>query len=203
MPIETIKAKPNDPVHGIIQHLVKNQFPTLAALVPELRIAVQYRVSDKDGKPALKCRGYPALAVISVVSLEDRLDGAPDVRITIDKDRYDRLTPKRQEATICHELRHIQFPGSERDENECVTPKLDSAGRPKVGLCHHDWELGGFDDLVQWYGDDAIEHVALEMINERVRQMEFRFEDPDTVPMEWSESRETITAKMRDGKAAG
>lgn len=179
MAIETIKALPDDDVYRQIRHIIPRRFPTLAGLQPELNIAVQFRTSDKEGKPALKFHGYPALAVIRVVGLEDRLDGGPDVRITIDQDRFYRLTAIRQEAVLTHELMHVEFPGEIRDQNGCLIPLLDLAGRPKIALRCHDFEIGGFDEICEWYGADAIEKVALTQTMDRLRQMPLPFEEDD------------------------
>jgi hypothetical protein len=48
-----------------------------------------------------------------------------------------------------------------------------------VKLRLHDWEVGGFSLIVDWYGDDAIEKQIVNSINDRLGQMTLPFMDAE------------------------
>jgi hypothetical protein len=117
--------------------------------------------------PALKVRGFPALAKIKIMSLEDRVQGHGDARITIDGDRWADISPAERLALLDHELTHLLVveemvrssppkPGSGPQPVAPVefVPRLDDHGRPKLRMRPHDHEFGWFDEV-------ALRHQAV------------------------------------------
>jgi hypothetical protein len=153
-----------------------DKFPETYNLSPRPTLSILMAESDKEDKPSLKHHGYPAAAIISITSPEERVSGGTDLRLRIDSHDWERMNNRRREALIAHELLHIQVatvPG------EDTTPVTDDYGRPKIKLRMHDWEVGGFSQIVDWYGDDAIEKQTVNEINERLSQMVLSFMDAD------------------------
>ena len=74
---------------------------------------------------------------------------------------------------IAHELLHIEFPKSERDENNCLIPFIGQDGRPEVRikLRRHDIYVGGFAAVTERYGDSSGCKKALDLANSRMRQL--------------------------------
>jgi predicted Fe-S protein YdhL (DUF1289 family) len=153
-----------------------DKFPDTYNLDPRPTLSILMAESDKDDKPALKHHGYPAAALIGITNPKERIDGCADLRLEIDSLEWSRMSERQREAVIAHELLHIQVttvPGQD------TTPATDDYGRPKVKLRLHDWEVGGFSLIVDWYGDDAIEKQIVNSINDRLGQMTLPFMDAE------------------------
>jgi hypothetical protein len=109
------------------------------------------------GKPAVKLHGKPCAATVRVTSLKDRTLYGGDALITIDEKVWDGLTDQQQEALIDHELEHLQIIVKDGQV------QTDDLGRPKLKCRPHDWEVSGFQCIVERRGEDALE--ALEARN--------------------------------------
>ena len=155
----------------LVRDVLAEEYPDVAGLDPPLRIGVLFVSSDKAGKPALTHGGYPAAGVIRVVKEEDRAAGGPDVIVSLDLDAWPRRSAEGKRALVQHELHHIE----PKDE-------LDSLGRQKVGLRKHDFEIGGFNEIVRRYGDDAIEWQQVKRVHDSYRQMTLPFAAADDPP---------------------
>lgn len=105
--------------------------------------------------PPVKCHGYPAAAVISVIPYKQRVDKRADAEIIIDAKAWDDLTEPQQRALLDHEITHLEI---QRDDQGFI--KTDDAGRPKLALKLHDWQLGGFRSIAERYRHDALEVMA-------------------------------------------
>lgn len=104
------------------------------------------------GEPAVKCHGYPAQAVISIIPYKQRVDKRADAEIIIDEANWVDLTEPQQRALLDHEITHLEM---QSDESGFV--KTDDIGRPKLKLRLHDFQLGGFRTIARRYGADAPE----------------------------------------------
>jgi len=176
MAVELLPADPSHAVYGIIRKLMEADYDYLTKMQPQLDLRVVLAKSDKDGVPAVKLGGYPCIATIGIVPYKQRVRGAGDVVLTIDTAEWADLDEKEKEATIAHELEHLDFPGM-RQIGEHLVPAQDKFERPIVSLKLHDIYVGGFARIVDKYGDSAIEKQAVDRINSRLRQMPLRFED--------------------------
>ncbi|TXH55560.1 MAG: hypothetical protein E6Q97_08545 [Desulfurellales bacterium] len=114
--------------------------------------------NDATGEPqgpALKHNGYPALAVVKINSQRDRVEGKPDATITLDGDRWPDESRESRVALLDHELAHLVLV---RDEDGGI--KTDDCFRPRLKCREHDFQLGGFWDVVERHGKDAVESRA-------------------------------------------
>lgn len=105
----------------------------------------------KEGEP-LKCGGYPALAFVKITSLKHRVKGLKDSEITIDGQIWETLTDPQRRAIIDHELQHLII-ALDKEGNA----KIDDAGRVKLRLRRHDYQLGWFREVANRHGENSTE----------------------------------------------
>lgn len=135
----------------LVGEAMKLYHPALLEHEPPVTIAVVMAeaVVDDDGNPkgsAMEQRGHAIMACVKVVAPELRVLGLADVLLKIDADRWPLLSKEEKLAVLDHELTHIELKGD-----------LDDGGRPKIKMRHHDWEMGGFDEVASRHGDDSLE----------------------------------------------
>ena len=95
--------------------------------------------------PAPRHHGYPAHAVVRVNSVRDRVEGKADVGLVICEESWEGQTAEERLALMDHELTHLEL-ALDRDTGR---PKADEAGRPRLKTRRHDFELGGFTEVVR------------------------------------------------------
>src|SRR5262245_4301901 len=153
-------------VGPLVMKLVERNYPDLGDVTYNLLFAHGPR--DENGQikaPALKLHGYPCCAIIKINSLEQRVAGLADVTIKIDGDEWPDWDDRRRAAILDHELYHlVPF-----IKGKAI--QTDDAGRPKLKLRNHDWQLGGFAEIVRRHGDHAVEAVAFRATADRHGQL--------------------------------
>ncbi len=126
---------------------------TETGVVIDLLLA--HAARDKNDDPtgaAVKHGGYPAAATIRIVNLKDRVAGLGDVQLIVDGDKWDEWTDAELDALLDHELTHIEIV---IDKDGAVV--RDDAGRPKLKLRLHDFQIGGFNSIAKKHKEDAFE----------------------------------------------
>lgn len=119
--------------------------------------------AGEDGEPALKAPGgWPAAAKVKINNLRDRVAGLMDVTILLDGDTWEKRTEAEQRAILDHELQHLEV-----CRNDKGMVKRDDAGRPKLRMRMHDWELAGFDAVLDRHKASAVEFQAAKQLTER------------------------------------
>lgn len=114
---------------------------------------------NENGDHPVKFGGYPALAVIKINSLKNRIKGAMDAEITIDRDAYNAMNELQRVALIDHELHHLIIA---RDKEDNV--KFDDASRPKLKMRKHDYQMGWFRDIALRHKDNSPEVYQAKML---------------------------------------
>jgi hypothetical protein len=149
-----------DDVNDLIAQVMAKHHGELLRLETTVA-AVFVSKTDKDGASeiGLKRNGLPAAAKIGITPLADRARGMADAKLTIDDYAWRRLNENQRAALIDHELQHLE-PNPKEDEDG-NTEESDDLGRPRLKLRPHDWELAGFQAVVERHGESAIE--ALEV----------------------------------------
>ena len=99
---------------------------------------------DQTG-PAIQVHGTEALACIRITKLEERIAGRGDAVMLIDGDRWKGWQRPQLEALIDHELTHLELQRDPRTD-EIV---LDDAGRVKLKMRSHDFQVGWFDEVAE------------------------------------------------------
>ena len=131
--------------------------------------------SENDGSDLVKLHGRECYAVVQVTPYKLRCRGMSDVTLWVDGPKWDGLDSRQRKALIDHELLHLELQWTKsRVVAEVTIParvKTDDLERPKIKLRPHDWEIGGFDLIVNRWGDDSIEiEQCKAMVRGPVRQ---------------------------------
>lgn len=143
------------------KRLIKRWHDDLA----KARVRVDYLFVTTDGEDgcALKCNGYPALAVASVIPQKNRVGLKADARIIIDKEAWSEMTEKQRDALLDHEIQHFEAVMSDD------TVALDGNDRPKVRMRKHDVQLGFFSVIAKRHGEHSQEVIQARMLVEHTR----------------------------------
>lgn len=128
-------------------------------LEADLKISFLFVSHDGVG-PALTHGGYPAAAVVKANSLKDRVEGKADVTITIDKEWWEQHDTSQNLALLDHELYHVMI--ARDDDGKTI---LDDAGRPKVRMRPHDYQIGGFHDIAKRHRMKSVDMSAIQDVH--------------------------------------
>lgn len=162
-----------DPEHtDVLAEVAKAYFPHLADAGVTVGLLVAHAKVGKDGEVsghALKLHGLPALAIVRINKLRDRIRGMPDAMIDIDGDAYPGLPDAQRRSLFHHELEHIVVVY----DKESGAVKYDDAGRPKLKLRPHEIVIGGFWGTVDAFGADAHESIAYRDVHKGFTQRVF------------------------------
>jgi hypothetical protein len=129
--------------------------PTIAKSVSVETIVV-YGPRNKDGEqtgPAITVHGKDAYACIRITKLEERVAGRRDAVMWIDGDQWNGWPYESLLAIIDHELTHIQI----AEDPKTGEIQLDDAGRVKLRMRPHDFEVGWFDEIAERHAKASIE----------------------------------------------
>lgn len=162
----------DDELHELVAEVMRDHHPRLAEA--GVSVGIQWAASDKPGRAGLRHQGYPAAATIKINGLQARLGGMADTTLTIDQAAWYRYPAARQAALIDHELTHL-VPVPEKDSERC---RVDDAGRPKLRLRRHDFQIGIFDEVIERHGSDALDADMLESAATRMKQLRLPFSEP-------------------------
>jgi len=169
MPVTYRQVEPD--VIEMLDAVMREHHGDLAEEGVTVSLLFAHAAVSQDGEiqgPALKLRGWPALAVVGVVSYKDRVEGRSDARILLDGDRWPDLSDRQRRALLDHELEHLTLV---RREDGKV--RYDAAGRPRLKMRPHDYELGGFWAVVDRHGKDALESLAYRHVHAGFSQRTF------------------------------
>lgn len=149
----------------LVSEVLLQHRPDLAEV--DLRLDV-LMASPKEGQegPALKLRGRACVATVRILPVADRVAGAADARITLCSESWDERDDRRRRAVIYHELLHLEL---SRDGEGAV--KIDDAGRPKLRMRQHDFEVGWFAEAVSLFGQDAEEAIQWREVRRKMEQL--------------------------------
>ncbi len=155
-------AEAGDAAVFLVAAVLKKHHPELHKA--KLTVCTLFAHAARDEKtgqpkgPALKHHGYQAAAIIAVVPLDKRVGGMADVLLKIDGDRWPEWSEAQREALIDHELEHVG---------------TDDAGRPKVKLRLHDWNVQGFKSIAVRHKDAAFEVQEAQAFHKEYAQLLF------------------------------
>jgi hypothetical protein len=167
----TTYCEANNTVISLMGGVIDEFFPDIRRCEPELAISVLMADNEDNPGGALKKYGAGVVAMIKRSSKEDKAENGPDLRILIDADRWRGSSERRQRAILAHELRHVEIqwePGGR-------VPQADAYGRPKIKLVADDWVLTGFEDVAEWFGEDAVEVGAVRSVYGSLQQLGLPF----------------------------
>lgn len=113
--------------------------------------------ADPDAKkpaPPVSFGGYPAAATVRINGLKQRAQGLADVLLTIDGDAWGDLRSEEKRALLDHELAHLVV------ATKGMEVAYDDLGRVRLKIRKHDWQIGGFDEIVSRHREHALELQA-------------------------------------------
>ncbi len=162
-------------VDVILREVLDEFHPSLVAA--SVRVTTLFSHAGDSGGPALKLHGYACAATVKVNSLKDRVEGKADATIVIDGDSWHDWSYEERRAVLDHELYHLEL---KQDKEGQV--KTDDAGRPKIGMRLHDWQLGGFAEIAERHGAAAFEVQTAREMSTRHGQLIWDWADADREP---------------------
>lgn len=115
---------------------------------------------DQNGDSAgvaVTAGGVAAEGKIKVTSLADRVDGAADVKIVLDGDRWHTWSEREQNAILDHLLTSLELATQTDSETLKEVVVRDDYDRPKLKVRRPDHQFAWFDACVRRHGRDSIE----------------------------------------------
>lgn len=152
----------------IVARMISANHPPLAKA--RVRIDCLFAFEEEGEGPAVMLHGYPCAAVVRKVSYKNRVMGRGDAEIVIDREWWESATARQRDALIDHELTHLEIPLDKYGEI-----KRDRAGRPRLHMRLHDWQLGGFEVIARRWAKDAAEVAMANDFMDRFGQFVFGF----------------------------
>lgn len=114
-------------------------------------VSMQF-VESPDGAPSVKVRGFECFGKVVTPSADYRAAGSPDMRLVIDRAKWDNATVDEQEAALDSLLEQREV---------CTTEKgeilRDKAGHPKLKKRKPDVFVEGYARVAEEHGNAAIE----------------------------------------------
>lgn len=168
--------KCSDTEHKLLRQVIKECYPDITKADVKFDLLFVYAERDKDDNPkgpALKLHGVACAATIKKTNVIDRVCGRRDVLIQLDGDHWkDELTIDERIALVDHELCHIVL---EKAEDETFIK--DGAGRPIIELRNHDFDIGGFHEVIVRRGRAALEAQDISEAASHHGQLTFTFDE--------------------------
>ena len=108
---------------------------------------------------AITVRGCKAAACIRITKLEERVAGRGDAIIWIDGDSCKDWQDATFDAIIDHELTHLEI-----IEGKYGGPCFDDAGRLRLKIRPHDFEVGWFEEVAERHGAVSAEAIQASVL---------------------------------------
>ena len=134
--------------------------------------------------PVLKLHGVACAATIKINSYKARVQGHPDVTVTISKAAWEEFDDGQRAALLDHELTHL-----------IVCGETDDLGRPCFKMRPHDYDLSIFGEVVRRHGKAALEvKMTVNFLTSEDGQMIMDFgglkqlgSTPPAIPVDWQD----------------
>jgi hypothetical protein len=160
----------DEEAYELLRSVIDERFPEIRDCPCQDGFRVALRMADNGGlvfESALKEHGHGVPSLIKKSKPEERTAGGPDVYILIDLNRWQERGENGRKAILAHELCRVEF---KRDKEGGLN--LDPYERPVVKLTPGDWVLTGFRQVVEWYGEDAVEYQAIQKVVTLIRDLQ-------------------------------
>lgn len=155
------------------QEAMRRWHPDLVKYGVTVAVLEAHAARDKEGQPkgpALKLHGEQCWAVVQINSQKDRAEGKTDATITVDGDRWEELSDESALAVMDHELYHLAVCPDDENEGAIL---LDDCNRPKLKMRMHDFVIGGFSQIIDRHGVNAVEAKQYIDLNKVMTQKTF------------------------------
>lgn len=170
-----------DNVLSVMNRMTKAHHPNLIAADVKIQCLFANAGKDKTGahKPAVKRQGVACAAKVRIVSLKDRAAGNADAEIIIDENVWEKLSKEERDALFDHELEHL-IPKTQGNAKDAPV-EFDDLGRPKLKIKPHDWEVWGFQSIVERHGKNALDFQCAQDFRDKFGQLLMWAEDKQLV----------------------
>lgn len=146
----------------VVQSVMKTWHRDLVEAGVTVRCQFAHGKRDAKGEaipPALRFRGQPAEAIITINSHKNRVGGLADVTMVVDGDEWPTWDDKHRMALVDLKLTELVLVRDK--EGEIVT---DDGFRPKLKRRPYDWQLAGYEATAQRHREDAVEVVEFRKV---------------------------------------
>jgi hypothetical protein len=135
--------------------------------IREAEVTYDFLMARNPEGPAVKLHGYDCTAIIKINSYKDRVQGKADCTIVVDESEWDRMGREEREGLLHHEFLHLEVVRDKTKDKKtgAVTvhgPKTDDAGRPKLKMRLHDFQVGIFKETAEKYRDKSVDVQQIE-----------------------------------------
>lgn len=161
---------------GLIADVMQQHHPDLHSIKVMVKTLFAFGPVNEAGEktgPAIKVGGYRAAACTKVQSIKQRVLGNGDALMILDGDDWPDWTDEERRALVDHELTHLE-PQIDADK----VAQTDDIGRPKLKARLHDWQLGGFREVVKRHGAHSFDQQQVDRLVESHGQYLFPYMAP-------------------------
>jgi hypothetical protein len=119
-----------------------------------IKILMAHPPTDENGDatgPAISFRGRPAIALIRITNLKQRIAYGVAAELLLDADKWQESGDEELIAILDHELMHLEL------VTKGGNVVRDDADMPKLRKREHDQECGWFDAVAHRHGEHSIE----------------------------------------------
>jgi hypothetical protein len=204
-----ILSKCGDEVTQMADKLLGSTHRDVAELDPDIGYYfIEYDSDTKEAAakkhrelpPVLKLHGAACAATIKINSYKDRVQGKPDVTVTISREAWDEFTDAQRLALLDHELTHLLV----KWEKKTNAPMADDLGRPTFAMRPHDYDLSIFGEVVRRHGKAAVEvKTTVHFLTSEDGQMLMDFGGLKCLPSIAKHAADNIPADWQDRNAPG
>lgn len=151
----TVYEKAPHDVENLIDAVMRDYHPELI----EAGVTIDSLFAFNDRSEPIKPGGYPALAVIRINTLKNRVKGMADAEITIDGAIWKNMTEPQRRALLDHELYHLIV---KRDKESNI--ETDDIDRPKLKMRKHDYQMGWFRAIAVRHKENSPEVTQAKLL---------------------------------------
>lgn len=165
------------------------------ARLKKSKVTVALLMATSDEGHAVYLNGYAKAAVVGITPYKMRCLGVADAEIVIDEKLWEKLEDAEKKSLMDHELTHL-LPVLGSDNKV----KLDAYDRPKLAMRRHDWEIGGFAEIIVRHGEQALDMQQIRGMQHRHAQLVFGFAMEDAKTLQAAASLIVGTPKPKKQK---
>lgn len=133
-----------------------------------VKLFYKYGKTDKEGNlksPALTKNGIAIPATIKLVSNFNRITDDTDVKIILNKELWDEMSPEEKRSTLDNMLNYLSVKEDKEGEPICISEDCDKV---QLKLKHPDFYCEGFLDMLNIYKEHYLPYQDAKCIAEKI-----------------------------------
>ena len=170
----TTYQKCSDTERKLLHQVINDCYPDIEKARVTFDLIFARAERDKDNLPKgtpLKEHGVACASIIKKTNVINRVCGLRDILLLLDGDAWADFGIAEKNALLDHNLYHIML-----EKAEDGTFSHDNAGRPLTELRNHDFDVGGFQEVIGRRGRAALEAQYLSEAANYHGQLTFKFD---------------------------